>query len=311
MSKKILEKTLSTYQEQIEHALAKELDSLDGLVSENLLQAIKYASLDGGKRLRPTLALIVAEAVLEDELSFLENPAAAFALGLELVHSGSLVHDDLPCMDDDDLRRGRPSTHKKFDEATALLAGDFLMVYPLRLVLEKTDLRNSRHIEKQYSTVIQNTAAKFGAAIQDMIFGQALDMDFSTKRIAESEELLRKMQAGKTGALLTASIELAAYLAGAEAKSIKHLASFAQNLGLAFQISDDVLDQVSSSEILGKTSGKDLEQNKMTFVSLYGLEKAQEIAADLIKEAKKQLSLSGVNADKLEMLADYVISRNY
>lgn len=258
---------------------------------ETLLdKSVKYSALDGGKRLRAILALITAEAILKSESPIENNPASKLASALELVHAGSLIHDDLPCMDDDDLRRGKASNHKAFNEATALLAGDFLLCYPIQLV--DSEIKN-----------------EFTQAIIDMIIGQQMDLSLGEAKNPQVESI-KEMEALKTGALIKASVVLAAKLANASEDQIQALTKYSQNIGLAFQIADDILDVTASTEELGKTSGKDEKQNKFTYVKEYGIEKAKEIAKDLINEAKTEIKSNGLFPDKLLLIADYVISRN-
>lgn len=284
--------------------IEKQLDSLlDELEKSKLSDSIKYSVLDGGKRLRAILALITAEAIknIKTKTEMSKNPSLGLALAVELVHCGSLIHDDLPCMDDDDLRRGKPSNHKAFDEATALMAGDFLLCYPIEVLLSKT--------QDVDSFKLHQVSVEFSRAIRSMIGGQALDLELTDKEIHDIE-LLKKMQALKTGALLKASIRLSAIIADATKEQIKALSFFADNLGLAFQITDDILDVTCSTKELGKTAGKDIEQNKFTFVKEYGLEKAKLMANQLIEEAKNKILDIGIYPDKLLTVADYVISRN-
>lgn len=304
---------ISEYKQAIDKAIINLLDNLTepssgfaGRASLRLLESLRYSTQDAGKRIRPILCLLAAEAVLGTKLKLEENPSLPAALAIELVHCGSLIHDDLPCMDDDDLRRGKASNHIKFDEATSLLAGDLLLILPLRVLLS-----GARDFGLD-SWRINRAALKLSEAISSMICGQALDMDISTGRIAGDDiDTLTLMQRCKTGALLAASAELGALMAGADEDCSKLFSSFAHKLGLAFQISDDILDVTSSTEVLGKTAGKDTEQNKLTFVKLYGVEAAQALAAELIIEAKQELRQTGLDTDKLELLAAYVISRKH
>ncbi len=309
---------LAEYKNSIDQALRDLLDKLtesdyadlQSRASLRLLDALRYSVEDAGKRIRPILSLITAEAVLgsSQRLDLKDNLATPIALAIELVHCGSLIHDDLPCMDNDDLRRGKATNHRKFDEATALLAGDLLLALPVRILLSEG---------RDYgidSWRLSRAALKFTEAISSMICGQALDMDISLNRI-QGEDLnidtLTLMQRCKTGALLGAAAEIAALLAGADEDCCRIFNNFAHKLGLAFQIADDVLDATSSTEVLGKNTQKDLGQNKLTFVKLYGIESARALAAELIIEAKQEIRQTSLSTDKLEMLADYVISRSY
>ncbi len=309
---------LAEYKNSIDQALRDLLDKLtesdyadlQSRASLRLLDALRYSVEDAGKRIRPILSLITAEAVLgsSQRLDLKDNLATPIALAIELDHCGSLIHDDLPCMDNDDLRRGKATNHRKFDEATALLAGDLLLALPVRILLSEG---------RDYgidSWRLSRAALKFTEAISSMICGQALDMDISLNRI-QGEDLnidtLTLMQRCKTGALLGAAAEIAALLAGADEDCCRIFNNFAHKLGLAFQIADDVLDATSSTEVLGKNTQKDLGQNKLTFVKLYGIESARALAAELIIEAKQEIRQTSLSTDKLEMLADYVISRSY
>jgi len=301
--KSTLKELLGLYKKDIE----SELENLfkeykDSFHSEELFDSVKYSVLNGGKRLRAILSLITAEAIRgEEKLDFKSNPASGLALAIELIHSGSLIHDDLPCMDDDDLRRGKASNHIKFGEANALLAGDFLMTFPLEVLITKSKKQNIN------SERINEAVLKLNQAIRSMISGQAIDINSSDSSLNSDE--LKLMEELKTGALLKASIEISALLAEGKEDQINSLIKYAENIGLAFQIADDILDHTQNTETLGKTPGKDKEQNKLTYLNKYGLEKSQEMAKALITEAKASLSKSKLLSDKLELIADYVISR--
>lgn len=291
---------INEYKADFESELISVLENYDS-PNKALKESISYSVLNGGKRLRALLSLISAEAVMKSsaKISLKENPALGLALAIEMIHCGSLIHDDLPCMDDDDLRRGKPSNHKAFGEAVALLAGDFLISYPVQVLADY-----SLGFSENYSEV----QADFIAAIRKMIFGQAQDLEFSKLEKVSMPEI-KAMEALKTGALIQASICGAAKLAGASPKTLEALTKYSQNLGLAFQIIDDVLDEVSSSEELGKTVGKDAEQNKSTYVTEYGVGKAKEMAKDLVDEAIEILDQADIFADKLKAVAGYVVSR--
>jgi geranylgeranyl pyrophosphate synthase len=260
---------------------------------------VSYSVSNGGKRLRAILAMITAEAVMQKQISLeKKNPAYALALAVELVHSGSLIHDDLPCMDDDDLRRSKPSNHKVYGEDNALLAGDFLLVYPLQ-VLNKLELEASTKLE-----IINN----FNLAIQEMIIGQSLDLSLSKEKDPDYM-MTQRMQELKTGALIKLSVVEAGRTAGANKEQIAALEKYARNIGLAFQVVDDILDQTVSTKELGKTAGKDEVQNKQTYVKKLGLEGAKSFAQELICEAKEVLEDKKLFTDKLFTVADYVFLR--
>ena len=265
-------------------------------------ESVSYSVSNGGKRLRAILAMISAEAVLNEPKSLGKtNPALALAMALELVHSGSLIHDDLPCMDDDDLRRGKPANHKVFGEDNALLAGDFLLVHPL-LVLNELKLSAELKLE-----IINN----FNLAIQEMIIGQSLDLSLAKEKEATNEDypMTKRMQELKTGALIKLSVVEAARAAGANTEQLEALKLYAKNLGLAFQVVDDILDQTVTTEELGKTAGKDEAQNKQTYVKKLGLQGAKDFAEGLILEAKEVLKDKKLFTAKLFTVADYVIFR--
>ncbi len=296
---------LEEYKPSLELALAEILtpELNPSFAKTKLLESINYSVLAGGKRLRAILALITAEAVLklEKKIALEANPAFGLALALELVHAGSLIHDDLPCMDDDDLRRGKATNHKVYGEAFALLAGDFLLCHPIEVLVNNTP--------KDFQTNISQITLDFVRSINAMIAGQAMDIEFA-QTAQKTQSDLELMQSLKTGALLNASVVLSAKLAGANQAQIKALEIYANNLGLAFQITDDILDCTSSAQELGKTAGKDEKQNKFTFVKLYGIEQARLIAQNLIKEAKAQIIPIDIYADKLLAVTDYVLSRS-
>jgi geranylgeranyl diphosphate synthase type II len=260
---------------------------------------VSYSVTNGGKRLRAILSMITAEAVMQKKQSLgKNNPALPLAIAVELVHSGSLIHDDLPCMDDDDLRRGKPSNHKVYGEDNALLAGDLLLVHPL-LILNKLVLEAGPKLE-----IINN----FNLAIQEMILGQSLDLSLSTEK-AQDYSMTQRMQELKTGALIKLSVVEAARASGANQEQLIALEKYSKNLGLAFQVIDDILDETASTDDLGKTAGKDLAQNKQTYVKKLGLDGAKNFANELINEAKEVLNDKKLFTDKLFIVADYVILR--
>ena len=292
-----LNKVLQDYKSAIDLELSRQMKStsLNNFARSKSLESIQYSVSNGGKRLRPILALLVAEAITQKNYEVAENPALPLALAIELVHCGSLIHDDLPSMDNDDLRRGKPTNHKVYGDAVALLAGDTLLCYPVQVLLEAK-------IEPE---IIND----FVQAIEDMIAGQAMDLELPQSENKTIDDL-KLMQSLKTGALLQAAVVLAARIVNASPEQVEALTNYAHNIGLAFQITDDILDQTASSEELGKTAGKDLEQNKFTFVTYYGLDKAAIIAKELVAEAKAALAVIP-NSEHLGAIADYVISREH
>lgn len=257
--------------------------------------AMIYSLLAGGKRLRPILLMATAEALGKKGYNYLP-----VACGLEMIHTYSLIHDDLPCMDNDDYRRGRLTNHKVYGEAMALLAGDGLLTLAFEVMLEQ---RNTDPVAL-INTVreVAMCAGNFG-----MVGGQALDMEYEGKDITVEE--LRKLHAGKTGALFVAAIRGGAQLAGATDQQLLALTKFADLLGLAFQITDDILDVTGTQEELGKPIGSDEKNHKSTYVSLYGLEASQALAEKTITEALAVLEEFGPSADPLREIAKLMCNR--
>ena len=262
-----------------------------------LIEAMRYAALDGGKRVRPYLTLATA-----DMFNVNKERALQVAAAIELVHCYSLVHDDLPSMDDDDLRRGKPTCHNKFGEATAILAGDALLTEAFE-VLSGAGAHSDPSVRSDLVMALAKAAGHEG-----MVGGQMLDL------IAESEDLNRpetvRLQRMKTGMLIAVSCEVGAIL-GEASESAKHaLNAYAHNLGLAFQITDDLLDAEGNVETVGKKTGKDKEAGKSTFVSLLGIERARNQAEDLVVQACEHLDFFGKKADPLKNMAQFVITRS-
>jgi len=258
---------------------------------------MRYSRLGGGKRVRAMLVHGAGDFV-GAPADRLRIPAAA----VELIHAYSLIHDDLPCMDDDVLRRGKPTCHIEFDEATALLAGDALQSLAFQLLSEyKLADRPDDQLK-----LIQLFAVACGS--RGMAGGQAIDLDAVGKQLNLPE--LEHMHILKTGALIRASVLMGAYcgreLAPAE---FEHLDRYAKCIGLAFQVVDDILDEESDAETLGKTAGKDKAANKPTYTSLMGLPEAKRLAADLLAQAKAALSTLGPRAGRLAQIADFIVRR--
>lgn len=282
--------------------------SLPASAPEPILDAMRYGLMGGGKRLRPCLTLATAEAVaMRDKtpLGDARSRALPAACALELIHSYSLVHDDLPAMDDDVLRRGRPTTHVVHGDGMAVLAGDGLLTHAFALLAEGPAPADRRI---RAITVLASAAGAVG-----MVGGQAIDLIAAGKvksypATPLDAETLQDMHARKTGALLRAAATLGAILAGADAATISAIDRYATDLGLAFQIIDDVLDVESSNEALGKTVGKDAAAGKPTYPALYGLEQSKQLAADSIARAKRALASARI-AGLLPDIADYTLSR--
>ncbi len=264
---------------------------------EGLWAAMEYSLMAGGKRIRPALCLICARLYgLED------NAALPFAAALECIHTYSLIHDDLPAMDDDDLRRGRPSCHKQFDEATAILAGDSLLTDAFALMAEAREIP----AERAFRAVGLVAAAAGGAG---MVGGQFLDMQY-TARGAKNLAQVATMQAMKTGALLRAPCMIGAVLAGAPEPEVERMGRYGTAVGAAFQIADDVLNVAGDEKIMGKPVGSDAEKGKPTYPTLIGLEKSRLAAQTKAAEAVTALeNLAGPEAALLRGLADHVVNR--
>ena len=268
--------------------------------------AMRYAVLDGGKRLRPLLVWAAAEAVAGARLSPASHEAARrCACAVELIHAYSLVHDDLPCMDNDVLRRGKPTVHVRFGEATALLAGDALQALAFEQVLGLAQATEAAALAARLGLCLAQASGHEG-----MAGGQAIDLAAVGRHLnlAELEDMHRR----KTGALLRASVQMGALAAGANVTELAALTRYGAALGLAFQVIDDVLDVVADSATLGKTAGKDAAADKPTFVSLLGLDGARDYALALRHQAQAALHEGALPAPQtLHALADWVLRRSH
>lgn len=267
---------------------------------KRVVEAMLYSVTNGGKRLRPFL---VCEAAKIFGVS--ENESFRTAAALEILHSYSLIHDDLPSMDNDDLRRGKPTCHKKFDEATAILAGDGLLTYAFEL-LSHPDTAKSAETRCRLVSML----AKAAGAFDGMVAGQMLDL-YSERSDADYhlEEIIRHIEEMKTGRLIRFACEAGAALGNAKLEETEALVVYSRKIGIAFQIADDILDVEGNPALVGKTLNKDAAQGKLTFVGLYGLEKSKQMADELVKEAKESLTLFGKKAQTLQQLADYIVNR--
>jgi geranylgeranyl pyrophosphate synthase len=272
-----------------------------------LQEAMAYASLNGGKRIRASLTLSAARLVDQDSEDA-RNAAIIAAAAIEMVHAYSLVHDDLPAMDDADTRRAMPSAHIQFDEATAILAGDALQTEAFALL---ADPQNG--IAAERAIMLVHHLAK-ASGLTGMAGGQMLDLQADIKAkegmafTVEQTELMQKM---KTGALIIAAPVMGAVAAGGSETIIKDLEAYAAPLGLAFQIADDVLDVTADNAVMGKPVGRDKDQGKASFVDFYGLEGAQKMAADLMTQSVDALSSYGEKAAELHQIAHFVINRSH
>jgi len=290
--------TLAEYMARQQKAVEAALDRWVPGEDENpatIHRAMRYSLFAGGKRVRPLLAMAAAEAV-SDGLGGIESCACA----LEMIHTYSLIHDDLPALDNDDLRRGRPTCHKVFGDAMAILAGDALLTLAFE-VLAKLDAGAERRIE-----LVRELATASGT-VGGMIGGRVNDIEGEGKR--PTGPLLDSIHRAKTGALLRASVRMGAIYAGADAEQLAALTSFGEHVGLAFQIVDDILDVEQSSEALGKTAGKDAAQNKITFPAVYGIERSRKMAEEQRLAAHVALQPFDDRARRLRELADLVVRR--
>ena len=289
--------------EYYKNMVDKELESIFSscdLLQKSVYEAMQYSVLAGGKRIRPVLILAAA-----DMLGGSLDDAKKVAVSLECIHTYSLIHDDLPCMDDDDLRRGLLTCHKKFGEATALLAGDGLLTFAFENL---SDFEGYKTASAETVLKITNYIAKSSGA-KGMIGGQVVDLE-SEGRGDLDEYTLSYIHERKTGALIRVSVVAGALIAGASEEEVNALSDFAQKIGLAFQIQDDILDFTGDEMTLGKPIGSDKENEKITYVTLMGIEKAEEKASHLTKSALESLNIFGQKADFLKELAKALLKRN-
>lgn len=290
---------LSTYLAKRKEAIEVALDSaLPVIYPEKIYEAMRYSLLAGGKRLRPILCLASCE--LAGGTTSMAMPTAC---ALEMIHTMSLIHDDLPAMDNDDYRRGKLTNHKVYGEDIAILAGDALLTYAFEFIATKTE-----NVPPQQ---VLQTIAHLGraAGAGGLIGGQVVDVE-SEGKTDVSLETLNYIHAHKTGALLEACVVCGAILASASEADLQRLSRFAQNIGLAFQIIDDILDITATQEELGKTAGKDVQAGKVTFPSLWGIEESRRQASQLVADAKDQLAVFGSKALPLLAIADFITSRS-
>ncbi|MFN1648184.1 (2E,6E)-farnesyl diphosphate synthase [Vibrio rotiferianus] len=292
-----MQETLTSYQQRNNQQLNQWLEQMPHQ-QQPLIQAMKYGLLLGGKRVRPFLVYITGQ-MLGCQLKDLDTPASA----IECIHAYSLIHDDLPAMDDDELRRGQPTCHIKFDEATAILTGDALQTLAFTIIAEGQLNPNA---ENQRIKMVQSLAQASGA--NGMCVGQALDLGAENRQVTLAE--LEEIHRNKTGALINCAVKLGALAAGEKGLEVlPHLERYSQAVGLAFQVQDDILDIISDTETLGKPQGSDQELNKSTYPSLLGLEGAMEKAHTLLQEALQALEAIPYNTQLLEEFARYVIER--
>lgn len=279
----------------VEAALLEELGVESALVPQ-LADSMRYSLMAGGKRLRPILVMAAADAVGARGTDFVQA-----ACGIEMIHTYSLIHDDLPAMDNDDYRRGKLTNHKVYGEALAILAGDALLTQAFEVILRQQGVPAEVLVQ-----VVREMSVAAGP--NGMVGGQVIDMLSEGKRISLEE--LRRMHMGKTGALFRAAIRSGAILGGADAARLEALTTYADCFGLAFQITDDILDVVGDEAVIGKPVGSDERNDKSTYVTLISLEEARELAAETVAKALKALELFGREADFLRELVQMLLERN-
>jgi len=291
-----LEDYIATQQERVDRALDRCVPP-ESQAPPTIHRAMRYSVFAGGKRVRPLLAIAAADAVADAPLD-----VEIAACSLELIHTYSLIHDDLPALDNDDLRRGRPTCHKVFGDAMAILAGDALLTLAFEVLSNLTRIPAERRI-----ALVRELASASGT-VGGMIGGQVHDIEGEGK--TPTAALLESIHRAKTGALLRASVRIGAMYAGASPEQLDALTRFGEHIGLAFQIIDDVLDVEQSSEALGKTAGKDAKQHKITFPAVYGIERSREMAEQERAAAHRALDLFGDRAVRLREMADYIVRRS-
>jgi geranylgeranyl diphosphate synthase type II len=278
-------------------------DALDKLIPDETVEpptihkAMRYSLFAGGKRIRPVLTLAACDAVNGKNAN-----AMPLACAVECIHTYSLIHDDLPCMDDDDLRRGKPTNHKMFGEGIAVLAGDALLTQAFELIANTKPPRRY-----DIATMVRELA--FASGSLRLIAGQVQDLENENRRASLDE--VRATHMNKTAALITAAIRLGAMAGNATAPQLNRLTKYGQDLGLAFQIIDDILDATSTKEVMGKSVRADQKNQKSTYASALGVEKSRALAASLIADAHKQLLIFGDRATPLHVIADFFMTRKH
>lgn len=293
---------LKEYQNIINQELEKYVRK-DKCLEEVLNQSMEYSLMAGGKRLRPILVL-ATYSLLTDTTDY--SKCMPYAVAIEMVHNFSLIHDDLPGIDNDDFRHGKPTNHKKFNEATAILAGDGLLNNSYIVISEdikKTDISQPEELKAKMQVFNE-----FSVAVDRMIAGEYVDTEYEGKKITIEE--LEYIHKNKTGALLTLCVRMGAILANAALDDLENLTRYSQKIGLAFQVKDDILSEEGNEKELGKPVGNDKEKGKCTYVSQYGLEGAKDILENLTKDAINSLEKYGEKAEFLRGLAQYIKDRS-
>jgi geranylgeranyl diphosphate synthase, type II len=286
--------------------LAEQVQAVDAILDQwvpeesvdpaSIHRAMRYSLFAGGKRIRPILAIASARAISESD-----DGVGHAAATLELVHTYSLIHDDLPALDNDDLRRGRPTCHKVFGEAMAILAGDALLTLAFEV------LSRLKRVSAERKIRLVEELSRAAGTVGGMIGGQVNDLEGERK--TPTALLLESIHRAKTGALLRASVRMGAIYAGADEAELAALSQYGEHVGLAFQIVDDVLDMEEPSEALGKTAGKDEAQQKITFPAVYGLERSRGMAEEECLQAHLAVRIFGDRAERLRQIADFVVQR--
>ena len=289
---------LKLYQQMINNKLEKYTKN-ENCLEKVLNQSMEYSLMAGGKRLRPILVLATYKIFKEDI-----QKCMPYAVAIEMVHNFSLIHDDLPAIDNDDFRHGKPTNHKMFNEATAILAGDGLLNNSYTVISE--DLNNTENVEERKNKI--KVFNEFTIAVDRMIAGEYVDTEYEGKQISASD--LEYIHNNKTGALLKLCVRMGAKLANCNKDDLNRLSIYAEKIGLAFQIKDDILGEEGNEEILGKPVGNDKELDKCTYVAQYGLQGAKEILEKITEEAIEELKEYGEKAEFLKQLALYIKNRN-
>jgi geranylgeranyl diphosphate synthase type II len=291
--------TLTNYLSDVRQLVDKTLNRwvpAESVAPETIHKAMRYSLFAGGKRIRPVLCVAAAQAVADAPIG-VENAAST----LELIHTYSLIHDDLPALDNDDLRRGRPTCHKVFGDAMAILAGDSLLTLAFEVLADLPEVPSERRI------LLVKELASAAGTVGGMIAGQVHDIEGENQRPSAAQ--LERIHRAKTGALLQASVRMGAIYGGADPVQLEALTRYGEHIGLAFQIVDDILDVEQSSDELGKTAGKDAEQHKITFPAVYGLERSRKMAEEQRIAAHLALQPFDERAERLRELADLVVRR--
>ena len=290
--------TLPPFFEQDRLAVDAQLERLlpaDSVKPPSIHQAMRYSVFAGGKRIRPILCLETAR-IFEADATAALYPGCA----IEFIHTYSLIHDDLPALDNDDLRRGKPTSHKKFGEATAILAGDGLLTLAFETIA-------AAPVSSERRVAMVTEIASAAGTVNGMVGGQVADLESEGKKAAP--ETLEYIHRSKTAALIRAAVTSGALCAGAPAEDVARLRRFGETIGWAFQVTDDILDVEESSAALGKTAGKDVAQQKATYPAVFGLERSHAIAEELSARAIAELQLYGARADNLRTIAEYLVVR--